>query len=292
MIESQASHPVSPEMQDLDLIDYHLHTAVTIDGVMTEEQACQRAIQMGIREIAFTNHIMPNYPEYLVSLKDFVQHWGTIQDCQLRFPELTIRLGIEMDYYRGEAGRIADILQNYEKAIGRPFDIVLGSVHELHGILFSSARFAPQLFNSSDLNLIFHDYFELLTEAVQSRLYDVMAHLDVIKKFTYELNPLLRFESYRDAVEPLVDALVDLNVGVEMNTKGLAKKIAEPFPSKELLRHYLLKVKSSGKQPVITLGSDAHVVDDVGGFIREGALILKEAGFNGITKFEKRHIIN
>jgi histidinol-phosphatase (PHP family) len=259
---------------------------------MTEEQACQRAIQMGIREIAFTNHIMPNYPDYTVSLEDFARHWDSIQGCQQRYPQLTIRLGIEMDYYQGQADKIAHILQSYENAIGRPFDIILGSVHELHGILFSSARFAPQLFNGCDLKAVYHDYFALVTEAVQSRLYDVMAHLDVIKKFTYELNPPLRFESYRDAVEPLVDALVDLNVGVEMNTKGLAKKIAEPFPSKELLSLYLSRVKASNKQPVITLGSDAHVVGDVGGFIREGALILKEAGFKGITKFEKRHIIN
>jgi hypothetical protein len=46
-------------MQPQKLIDYHLHTAVTIDGKMTEAEACERALFLGIQEIAFTNHVMP-----------------------------------------------------------------------------------------------------------------------------------------------------------------------------------------------------------------------------------------
>ncbi len=49
------------------LIDYHMHSAVTVDGRMSEAQACERAVLLGIREIAFTNHVMLTEPKYAVS---------------------------------------------------------------------------------------------------------------------------------------------------------------------------------------------------------------------------------
>src|SRR5512137_2138766 len=96
------------------LIDYHLHTAATIDSNITENQVCEQALKMGIDEIAFTNHIMPNQPDYVISPKGFVAHWEQIQVCQQRHPKMKIRLGIEMDYYLGRGDEIAQTLQNYE----------------------------------------------------------------------------------------------------------------------------------------------------------------------------------
>ena len=48
------------------LVDYHLHTAVTVDAHGTEEGCCQRAVALGLREIAFTNHVMSRYPDYTI----------------------------------------------------------------------------------------------------------------------------------------------------------------------------------------------------------------------------------
>ena len=45
------------------LVGYHLHTVVTVDANMTEAEACQRAVALGLREIAFTNHVMLAQPD-------------------------------------------------------------------------------------------------------------------------------------------------------------------------------------------------------------------------------------
>ena len=36
---------------------------------MKETDACERALSLGIHEIAFTNHIMLNQPDYLMSCR-------------------------------------------------------------------------------------------------------------------------------------------------------------------------------------------------------------------------------
>src|SRR5512136_1794340 len=247
-------------VQALRLIDYHLHTASTIDCRMTEAQVCEQALEMGIREIAFTNHIMPNQPDYIISPKAFVAHWEQIQVCQKRHPQMKIRLGIEMDYYPRREDEIAKILQSYENLIGRPFDIVLGSIHEMDGIFFSNQKYAPSLFQDRDLVSIYCDYFKLSNKAVQSRLFDVIGHPDMIKKYTHDLTPPVPFEQYRSAVEPFLDALLISGVGIELNTKGLTLKVSEMYPSNEFLELYLSKARDCGKEPILTLGSDAHSV--------------------------------
>lgn len=270
------------------LFDYHMHTAVTIDSQMTEVQACERAIAQGISEIAFTNHIMLKQPAYITSPAAFAAHWKNIQACQSRYPQLTIRLGIEIDYYPGWEQKIADALRTCEEALGRPFDMVMGAIHELNGVFFSNKNHAPDLFRDRDLLSLYRDYFAVSADAARTGLFDLLAHTDLIKEYTYELTPPLDFELYRSAVEPFVEALLDSNVGMDVNTKGLKMKIAEPFPSGDLLDIYLSRARSRGLEPVLTLGSDAHAADNVGGKLLEGAAFLLEHGQKTLTSFNLR----
>ena len=274
-------------MKPYQLIDYHLHSAITIDGRMTEAQACERAILKGIGEVAFTNHVMLTEPEYTVSQAAFAEHWERVQVCQDRYPELTIRLGLEIDYYEGREAEIAASIDQYEAVVGRPLDLVLGSVHHLNGIFFSNKSEAPIFFQHNNIGSLYHDYFILATKAVQSHLFDVMAHPDLIKKYEGDLSPHLPFEQYQDVVGPFLDALLACNVGLEVNTKGFKLKVGEPYRSEEMQMLYLSKARNLAKEPIITLGSDAHKVDDVGGFIFEGASMLIKLGQDSVMYFKK-----
>jgi histidinol-phosphatase (PHP family) len=275
-------------MQPLKLIDYHLHTAGTIDCNMTEAQVCARALQMGIHEIAFTNHIMLNQPDYIISKEAFKAHWDQIQVCKEQFPQLTIRLGIEMDYYSGRKNEIAETLQRYEELIDRPFDIVLGSIHEMNGQFFSNQKCAPIFFKDHDLVSLYCDYFTLSAEAVQAHLFDVIAHPDLIKKYSNDLTPPVPFEEYRSAVEPFLDALLFSGVGLEVNTKGMTIKVGEMYPSNEFLELYLLKSRALNKEPILTMGSDAHGVEGIGRNVAEAAATLKKMGVRSVVSFERR----
>ncbi len=211
------------------LVDYHLHTAVTVDANMTEAEACQQAIALGLREIAFTNHVMLAQPDYLMSPEELAEHWAQIQVCQQRYPQLTIRLGLEMDYYEGREDEIAATIQRYEELIGRRFDFILGAVHQLNGVFFASNHHAPALFNHQQAESIYHNYFVLLTKAVRSGLFDVIAHPDVIKKYTGKFHPPVPFDRYRASVEAFIENLLETEVGIEVNPSGLRRPVAEIY---------------------------------------------------------------
>ncbi len=275
-------------MRSPRLIDYHLHTLGTIDGKMTEEQACEQSIRMGIYEIAFTNHAMLTEPDYTIPPQEFVDHWMRIQACQRRYPELTIRLGIEMDYYEAREDEVRGSIETYESLIGRPFDVILGAVHHMNGLFFSSKIYAVELFQKYEIVSLYQDYFALATRAIKSRLFDVMAHPDLIKKFMGELSPHVPFEKYHYSAELFVEALIAYDVGIEINTKGFEERGGEAYPTQELLNLYLAKSKSIGKEPIITLGSDAHNVAIVGKCVLDGAKLLQKMGHNSVTSFIKR----
>jgi histidinol-phosphatase (PHP family) len=267
------------------LIDYHMHTGVTIDSAMKETDACERALSLGIHEIAFTNHIMLNQPDHIMSSQACLVHWERIQACQKRYPDLSIRLGVEMDYYPGREQDIAATLHEYAQLLGRPLDLVLGSIHELNGVFFSNKQHAPELYKDRDPASVYHEYFALATQAVRSRLFDIMAHPDLIKKYTYGLTRPVAFSDYKAAVEPYIDALLECGVGMELNTKGLKLKIKEAYPSNEMLELYLSKARALEVDPILTMGSDAHHVDDIGGFLPEAAAILRGLGVEELTCF-------
>ncbi len=272
----------------LRLMDCHLHTAVTVDARMSESEACERATARGIQEIAFTNHIMLNQPAYLMSPEAFAVHRQNIEACRQTYPRLVIKLGIEVDYYPGREQEIAATIREYECVLGRPFDLVLGSIHELNGVFFSNQHHAPALYKDSDLASLYFEYFAVATQAVRSRLFDVMAHPDLIRKYTHELAPLLPFECYRTAVEPYINALLETETGIEVNTKGLRLPLKETYPSKELLALYISKAMETCSSAIVTLGSDAHRSDNVGDHVLEGALLLRDLGITELASFEAR----
>lgn len=275
-------------MVEQGYVDYHMHTAVTIDGKMDERDACERALAVGMREIAFTNHSMLTEPEYTMSVPALVEHWRHIQECQARYPEMAIRIGVELDYYPDREEEIAAVIRRYEEAIGRPFDVILGAVHHLNGVFFSSKKHARPLYEGQDIVRVYRDYFALAYRAVQSRLYDVMAHPDLIKKYTNQFTPPVPFDAYGDAVEPFVDALLTCRVGIELNTKGLVLPVGEIYPSAQLLGLYLDEARARGLEPIITLGSDAHKAERVGAQIAQAAGMLRRANEASVTCFHRR----
>ena len=125
---------------------------------------------------------------------------------------------------------------------------------------------------------------------VESGLFDIMAHMDVIrwwhgKMINNKIFEKLSFDSYREQAEKIVKALKDTNIGFEYNTFGYSPKfnLNDGCPSIELLQ----MCKDFGIEK-ITLGSDAHSLDGVARDLDKGLEQLKEVGYEKICIFEKR----
>ena len=273
------------------LVDYHLHTGTSIDARgVKEEGYCRRALELGLREICFTNHWSPVDPDYSVTPEEMNGHWREVERCRATYPQLGLRLGLEMDYFQGREGEIAAAIVRFEEIMDRPFDYVLGGIHFLHGIHYVSQRDAHRLYEHHPIETIFEDYFALLTNAVRSGLYDVMSHPDIIKKQCGGMCKSYPFESYRHLVVPVVEALLDEGVGMEMNTKGLTHPVREMNPSLPFMSLYVGRARERGVEPIITLGSDAHRHYQLGRLLEKGVEQLRACGVDRVALWRARRV--
>ncbi len=104
--------------------------------------------------------------------------------------------------------------------------------------------------------------------------YHALAHLDFPRRYQKEKEPFST-ELY-DIITEIYKILINNGKSLEVNTASV-KIYGEPNPSIELLKLY----KSLGGRN-ITIGSDAHRVQDIGRGIERGIEILKELGYNYI----------
>jgi histidinol-phosphatase (PHP family) len=157
-----------------------------------------------------------------------------------------------------------------------PFDFVLGS---MHAHCRSFAIWCKQNKVKTDA-LKIDSYFRMLIDGVHSGRYDSMSHPDVIRTYgvVEHFNPLEHEEVIRDFLEALVEA----DVCMEVNTSGLTKGDFEVQPDPIILDW------ASALGVKLTIGSDSHRPGSVGQFFDSVLPMLHSMGFRKLHYFRKR----
>ncbi|MBO8128602.1 MAG: histidinol-phosphatase HisJ family protein [Peptococcaceae bacterium] len=259
------------------LPDYHIHTARCGHAEGTTTAYVEAAIRKGIKEIGFADHI-PLYwldnaerdPELAMPEAELPHYVAEIHELQKTYPQITIRLGIEVDYIPGAEDDARAIIEEY------PFDYVLGSIHYIDGWGFDNPDFISG-YEGKDPDEVYRCYFDLLQRAASSGLFDILAHPDLIKKFNYRSRTDLR-PLYQETARVIARA----GTCIEINTAGLRKPVQEIYPSLE----FLTICRSHGIP--VTVGSDAHSPEEVGADFGRAAALVREAGYRQIVTFSRR----
>jgi len=229
--------------------DYHLHTARCKHATGTMEAYVEQAIQLGLEEIAFTDHIpLPDEfdIDHRMARSELDEYLKEITDLKKTYPEISILTGIEADYYEGFESYTDDILSQY------PFDIVLMAVHFLRHWPDGNWAFGYQ-FPGKSMADIYSDYLATVIRGIRTGLFDVVAHVDLIKKAGYPI-----FDHARESFIEVLREVRQANMAIEINTSGRRKNINEFFPSNELWELIF------EQNLPITIGSDAHSPSQVG----------------------------
>ncbi len=255
------------------LIDYHMHTPLCRHAVGQPWEYAEHAVRVGLTEIGFSDHCpMPGGYDaaFRMTADQMDEYLQMVEEARRRHPLLSIKLGIEADFYPGSEDYVRDLLGSY------PFDFVLGSVHYIGDWGFDN----PELiegFSARHLEAIWKDYFELLARAAASRLFDVLAHPDLVKKFGHRASgDLSRF--YR----PVIAEMKKAGTALEVSAAGLRKTVAEIYPSLEFMR----LARDAGVP--ITFASDAHAPGEVGDQFDRLVAAASQAGYTTITRFTGR----
>jgi histidinol-phosphatase (PHP family) len=108
--------------------------------------------------------------------------------------------------------------------------------------------------------------------------YHALAHLDFPRRY-HEYNEPFSKDLF-DVIGEILKTLIKNGKSLELNTAAMFL-YGEPNPSIEILKLY----KSLGGRN-ITIGSDAHELEDIGKGINDGIEILKKLGYNYILIFD------
>ncbi len=259
------------------LIDYHVHTNYTVDAEGTVDEYCKAAVKNGFSEICFTNHMEWSCVAdgtYGFALRDesWRQHIDEIESARQRYPELRIKLGVELGYFEQWRKDIVSFPKKY------PFDYVLGSLHWVNGRLLSAVA-GEKRERPADYAVIYREYFRELDRMINIGNFDCIGHFDIVKKNM----PGVDLSEYIDEVLVCIKSMKNHDIGFELNTMGWDYPCKEPFPSPGVLG--LLHDAGIRK---VTIGSDTHHPQMQGFRIKEGISLLKDAGFDKICTFLKR----
>ncbi len=256
------------------LADYHIHTAFCNHANGTMKEYVKHAISAGLSEMGFADHNpLPAFlkNQYRMLPEDLQIYLNIINDLKNQFPQIKIRVGIELDYIEVATDYLKKLLEEYK------FDYIIGSVHYLN---LDSTQKLPYLSDCHSQNKaeLFKIYFEAMEQAVSTGLFDIIAHFDLPRRFWGDLDE--QSESYAVAALELIKKY---NLCLEINTSGFrTKNVEEPFPGFKFLQF------AKEWEIPITLGSDAHKPGDVGTYFHEALILLKKIGFEYIHLFANR----
>ena len=290
--------------------DVHLHSAFSTDSSEKMETTAEKAVQLGLKGLCFTDHMDLYFPlqcskksggDFTFELKEYFENLEIIK--QKYSGKLEILYGLEIGL-RNELDLKEKCLYGYRKmAEEYPFDFIIGSTHCLEDI----DPYWEEYWYGRTAEEGLDRYFEAIAHnCTYYDSFDSLGHLDYLVRYvsqeatvkSAEKKGLLELVSGKDEesdpnvqkrlygrkiydpsdfteyIEDILKSVIDKGVALEVNTAGIKYGLGFAHPRKEILKMY----KDMGGE-LITIGSDAHMAEHLAYGFDETCDLLKDLGF-------------
>ncbi len=253
------------------LYEQHMHTPLCRHALGGPEEYAAVARQRGLAGIVVTCHNpWPN--GFMLDSRMLDHEWSQYLEMVERAREACagwcdVRAGVEADFWPGHEKAVAKLIDS------APLHHVLGSVHPY-------AEYQDLYRREGDLKLQEY-YFEHLAMAAETRIFDTIAHPDLIKNMV----PDWYVKRIMPTIQRALDRIAATGVAMELNTSGLNKAVPEMNPGPEMLREMAIR-----GIPLV-IGSDAHWPSRAAAKWEEAMDAAEAAGYREISFFldRKRH---
>ena len=254
------------------MFDYHVHSSFSEDCNIPMEKMVKFAVEKGIRELAFTEHIDYDYPDkdWTFDL-DLTGYDRKIREMQSAYgSRIKIRKG-------GELGVQPHVLKDYETIVEKEtFDFIICSMHATGGMDLHSGRF----FEGKSLNEAYEEYYSELLACIRTfEDFNVLGHLDLVTRYKYEEG----VNSFLEIIEEIFKTIIPRGQGIEINTSGFYYGLGRVMPSTDIIKLY----KDMGGE-IITIGSDAHTPERLAEYYTHSVELLQQLGYRYVATFEHR----
>jgi histidinol-phosphatase (PHP family) len=254
--------------------DYHMHTPLCRHARGEPWEYAARAVELGLDEIGFSDHSpMPrdDFDDWRMFDRQLDEYVAKVQRARARFPQLTIRLALEVDFIPGQEEWIGRL------AARHPWDYFIGSVHYVGEGWDVDNPFKLEEWRKRQVDDVWMAYLNLLEQSIRSRLFDIIGHCDLPKKFGHRPQQDL-LPRYRQVME----VAAACGVAIELNTAGLRKDCREIYPARGILE------AACAAGVAITFGSDSHAPEEVGAGFTEAVELARSVGYTHCRRFAGR----
>jgi len=254
--------------------DLHMHTPLCRHAVGEPVDYARRAVDLGFTEIGFSDHSpMPrdDFDDWRMLDRQLDEYVAKVRFAQESVPGLVIYLALEVDFIPGQEDWIRSL------AARHPWDYFIGSVHYVADAWDIDNPAKLSEWKKRDAFEVWQCYFERLTLAAESGLFDLIGHADLPKKFG--IRPR---QNCLPLYEKFLAAAARSGCAMELNTAGLRKDCREIYPCAELVQ------LARQKNIPITFGSDAHKPEEVGLDFAAAIALARAAGYAETCRFVRR----
>ncbi|MBN2651584.1 MAG: histidinol-phosphatase [Spirochaetales bacterium] len=263
---------------------YNLHTHSNLsDGRNSLEQIVETAANENIEILGISDHSTVPFPtEWNMKDENVEVYLKEIERLREIYPSVKILAGIEGDFIPG--------VQNFSQM--SDFEYIIGSVH------YALTDGEPESFDSSpdafdkivknfynnDVQKFIKYYYDALLQMVDSCRFDIVGHLDLVKKFN-TVRPSFdeQAKAYKSKVYEVLELIKECSLTVELNTGGITRNLMkDPYPSFDFI-----KLARQMDIP-ICINSDSHAANT----LLKNREIAVEAALSAGYKYEYIPVID
>ncbi len=255
------------------MIDYHVHTALCNHAEGGMEAYIRKAVEIGLQDICFLDHLTlrPAETNHSMALSEVPFYFQALQRLKQKYKgKIKIKIGLEIDFNPIYIDSLKEIAERFS------FDVIGGSLHYA-GDLNIVSRSSSWKHGRHDPDLVYGLYLEHLKKMLDYNYFDVLCHLDLVKKFGWK-----SLRSLDKDYNEILSTIKQKDLTVEINTDGYNHPARDVYPSFDIIR------KCREHDISITLGSDAHIPANVGQHYDKVLPLLIEAGYRHLSVFDRR----
>jgi len=253
---------------------YHNHTTWS-DGLAEIPALVTAAAEQGLEEVGISDHyvLTPRDPvRWSIPIDRLSDYVAAVRAAAATAPEgLVVRVGIEADFFPETVDTLRARLAEHR------FDYVIGSVHFVNEFPIDEAAEYWQRLSPDERDTVHRYYWERLAELARSGVYDIVAHLDLPKKFGFRP----RIDLTREIMTAL-DAIAAAGMTVEINTAGWDKDVKEAYPTPALLHACYIRGIP------LQINADAHSPAHLTRNFDRAAILAWAAGYREVTHYAER----
>ncbi|MCL2061746.1 MAG: histidinol-phosphatase HisJ family protein [Firmicutes bacterium] len=270
----------------MKIIDTHVHTDFSSDGVEKAEDMIRAAIRKGIQYIAFTDHLDLGRDgcasERMRDLKAVLNCFCTYK---ARYAgQIEIAAGVEVGFAPEHEAKLTALLD------GLNFDYVINSIHDVNG----QDCYRMEFYKNKTKQQAFTEYFDAVLQSLDASFtYHALGHLCYVERVAPYPDRRACYNQFADILDKILNKLIKKGKLLELNS-SIRPQLSESLtadcgtlrtkapavclPGADILARY----KQLGGTRV-TFGSDAHQIPRLLDKYDAVTDLCKQLGFSGFT---------